>query len=148
MIQLKSIQLPAVSFLVLCSMALGCGENNGYRVSGKVSFMGKPVPAGKIYFMPDGSKKNSGAAGFADIKDGLYDTALPGGYGSPGGAVIIALEGNDPTASPDKKASPNVTTKLLFARYEVPVELPKGVSTKDIDVPAEAAKGPKQPKGK
>ena len=147
MIQLKSIRKwPAVTFLVLCSLALGCGEDKGYRVSGKVSFMGKPVPAGKIYFMPDGSKANKGATGFADIKDGLYDTALAGGHGSPGGAVIIALEGNDPTATPDKNDSPDVTTKLLFARYEVSAELPKGVSTKDIDVPAEAAKGPKQPK--
>ena len=149
MIQIKSIRnWPALSLLVLSSLAVGCGESNGYRVSGKVSFMGKPVPAGKIYFMPDGSKKNSGATGFADIKDGLYDTALAGGHGSPGGAVIIALEGNDPTGTLDKNDSPDVTTKLLFARYETSAELPKGVSTKDIDVPAEAAKGPKQPKGK
>ena len=147
MIQLKSIRnWPAVCLLVLCSLALGCGEDKGYRVSGKVSFMGKPVPAGKIYFMPDGSKANSGATGFADIKDGLYDTALPGGHGSPGGAVIIAIVGNDPTGTLDKNASPDVTTKLLFARYETPAELPKAVSTKDIDVPADAAKGPKQPK--
>jgi hypothetical protein len=31
--------------LFLCCLALGCG-GKGYRVSGKVTFKGKPIPAG------------------------------------------------------------------------------------------------------
>ena len=136
-----------VCILLLGSCASGCGGGaSGYRVSGTVNFNGKPVPAGKIYFRPDGSKNNTGATGYADIKDGHYDTSLPGGQGAPSAAVIIMVEGTDPNAAPDAKSSPDVTVKLLFSGYEVPAELPEAASTKDIDVPAEAAKGPKQPK--
>lgn len=131
---------------VACAAALGCGGGSGTRVSGKVTFKGAPVPAGKVYFIPDAAKGNKGATGYADIKDGSFDTSLPGGLGAPTGAVIVALEGVDPSAK-DKKASPDVTAKLLFARYEFPFDVPKGGPiTKDIDVPADAAKGPVAPK--
>ena len=63
-----------------------------------------------------------------------------GGKPALGGAVIIAVEGIDPSGPPDK-ANPDVTTKVLFPRYELHAELPNAASTKDIDVPAEAAKG-------
>lgn len=133
-----------LSALLAC-FVLGCGGDGTYRVSGKVTFKGQPVPAGKVYFLPDTSKGNSGAIGYADIKDGAYDTSAPGGKGAPGGAVIIAVEGIDP-AGPGAKAEPDVTAKVLFPRYETPAELPKSSTTKDIDVPASAAKGPTPPK--
>jgi hypothetical protein len=133
--------------LVAC-LALGCGGDGTYRVSGKVTFKGQPVPAGKIYFMPDGSKGNTGPTGFADIKDGSYDTAATGGRGAPAGPVIIAVEGIDPSGPPPKAdPSGDVTTKVLFPRYELTADLPKSSSTKDIEVPAEAAKGPSKPAG-
>jgi hypothetical protein len=134
---------------VLCGgLALGCGGDGTNRVSGKVTFKGQPVPAGKIYFMPDGSKGNTGPTGYADIKDGVYDTSSPGGRGAPAGAVIIAIEGIDPSGPP-AKADPSgeVTTRVLFPRYETAADLPASSSTKDIDVPAEAARGPKQKVG-
>jgi hypothetical protein len=136
-------------FTLSCLMSIGCDSSEGYRVSGTVTFMGSPVPAGKVYFMPDGTKGNTGATGFADIRDGHFDTSLVGGQPAPAGPVIIALEGVDPNAAPDSRdASGEVTAKLLFARYELPAEIPKAASTKDIDVPAEAAKGPIAPKVK
>lgn len=128
---------------LVCLLALGCGDKGVYRVSGKVTFQGKPVPAGKVYFVPDGSKGNTGPTGFADIKNGEYDTDS-GGQGAPPGPVVIAVEGIDPSGPPANEKSSEVTAKLLFARYELAAELPKGRSTKDIDVPADAAKGPKQ----
>lgn len=135
---------------VLCCVAFGCGGDKTVRVSGKVTFKGAPVPAGKIYFMPDGSKGNTGPTGFADIKDGAYDTSATGGRNPPPGAVIIAVEGMDPSAPPDKAkkgepTSEESTAKLLFARYETAADLPTSASTKDIDVPADAAKGPTGP---
>lgn len=140
--------LPAV----LCCGVFGCGSSDGtVRVSGKVTFKGTPVPAGKIYFMPDGSKGNAGPTGFADIKNGEYDTSATGGRNPTSGPVIIAIEGLDPSAPPDKPkkgetVSEEATAKLLFARYETTADLPKSASTKDIDVPAEASKGPVAPK--
>lgn len=131
---------------VACAAALGCGGGGGTRMTGKVTFKGAPVPAGKVYFIPDGAKGGKGATGFADIKNGEYDTGLPGGLGAPAGPVIVAVEGLDPSAK-EKDASPDVSAKLLFARHEFPFDVPKGGPVaKDIDVPADAAKGPVAPK--
>jgi hypothetical protein len=136
--------------VLLCALCAGCGGSNTYRVSGKVTFQGKPVPAGKIYFIPDGSKGNTGPTGWADIKNGEYDTGSTGGSNAPPGPVIIAVEGLDPSAPPDKpkkgeEVSEEATVKLLFPRYETPFEVPKEKTTKDIEVPGDAAKGPTGP---
>jgi hypothetical protein len=125
------------AILLLCA---GCG-GEGNRVSGKVTFKGAPVPAGKIYFMPDGTKGNNAGTGFADIKDGLYDTSKSGGRGAPAGPVIIAIEGIDPS-KPPPKADSDVIATVLFPRYELAADMPSSSSTKDIDVPESAAKGP------
>jgi putative alpha-1,2-mannosidase len=140
--------LPAL----VCCLALGCGGNKTYRVSGKVTFKGAAVPSGKVYFIPDTSKGNTGPTGYANIVNGDYDTDSTGGSGAVAGPVVIAVEGLDPSAPPDKdkaekgNKSEEATVKLLFARYETTAELPASSSTKDIDVPAEAGKGPTQPK--
>jgi hypothetical protein len=131
--------LPALA----CLLALGCGSKGVYRVSGKVTFKGQPVPAGKIYFIPDGSKGNTGPTGFADIKNGEYDTSASGGRGVVEGPVVIAVEGIDPSGASAKDKSEDVSAKVLFARYELRAEMPKTSSTKDIEVPADAEKGPK-----
>jgi hypothetical protein len=128
------------ALVVLGGLAVGCGGDGNHRLSGKVTFKGQPVPAGKVYIMPDGAKGNTGPAGYANIKDGLYDTAAIGGKGTKGGPVKIAVEGIDPT--PPAGAGPDVTSTVLFARYETTADLPDADSTKDIDVPAEAANGP------
>jgi hypothetical protein len=138
--------LTRIVAVLSCSLALGCGGDKSYRVSGTITFKGQPVPAGKIYFLPDGSKGNTGATGYANIKDGKYDTSATGGKGVIGGPTIIAIEGIDPSGPPAKAESSEVTAKVLFPRYETAAELPKAASTKDIEVPADAAKGPTQPK--
>jgi hypothetical protein len=130
---------------------LGCGGDGSYRVSGKVTFKGQAVPSGKIYFMPDASKRNTGPTGFADIKDGHYDTSMRNCRGSVSGPIIIAVEGIDPNAPPDKpkkgeEVSAEATGKLLFQRYEIKFEMPQASTVKDIEVPAEASKGPLAPK--
>jgi hypothetical protein len=126
--------------LLACCCLVGCGGDEGNRVSGNITFQGKPVPAGKIYFIPDSSKGNEGATGWADIRDGKYDTATEGGSGAVSGPMIVAIEGIDPNPPPG--AAEDVTTTVLFPRYETTADLPDGDSTKDIDVPAEAAQGP------
>lgn len=146
-----SARAPALVAVLTCVLVAGCGKS-GTRVSGNVTFKGQPVPAGKIYFYPDTSKGNAGQAGFADIKGGKYDTGAPGGQGVPAGPVIVAIDGLDPAARPDKAdKSGEATVKALFPRYETKAELPSGTSTKDFDVPASASQpapaGPAGPIG-
>jgi hypothetical protein len=137
---------------LLCFAALGCGGDKLNRVSGKVNFNGQPVPSGMIYFMPDSSKGHTGPTGFANIKNGEYDTSSDGGRGVPSGPVIVSIEGFDTNAPPDKPktkeekeaASEESTIKVLFPRWETNWDVPASSSTKDFDVPAEASKGPKK----
>lgn len=138
----RVVVLVVLGWVVLLGPAGGCGGGSGNRVSGKVTFKGQPVPAGKVYFAPDTSKGNSGATGYADIKDGAYDTSATEGQGAPTGAVIISVDGFDPTPPPG--ADPEVTMTKLFTGYQKAVELPAGGSVQDIDVPAEAANQPAQ----
>jgi hypothetical protein len=142
----RIVPLTRALFVLLPGVVLGCGGDGSHRVSGTVTFAGAPVPAGKVYFLPDGTKGNQGPTGFADIKDGKYDTTT--GRGAVAGPVIIAVEGIDPSSKP-AKADPSgeITAKVLFPRYEITADLPTADSTKDILVPAEAAKGPSRPQG-
>src|ERR1019366_1613913 len=77
-----------------CLAMLGCGGPRAADVSGKVTFNGQPIPAGKIYFNPDFTKSNDGAQGFADIHNGEFDTRKKG-KGACGGPTIVSIEGFD-----------------------------------------------------
>jgi hypothetical protein len=124
--------------LLASALILGCGGDGASRfnVSGSATFAGKPIPVGKIYFTPDAAKGNSGAAGYADIKDGKFSTASAGGMGTIGGAMLVRIEGADGIALDEDRPNGNP----LFTFYEVAVEFPKESTTKDFDVPADAAK--------
>lgn len=136
-----------VAGALLCCILSGCGQGAN-RVYGTVEFKGKPVPAGKIYFQPDGSKGNSGPTGYAEIRGGQYDTSAAGGRGVVSGPVIVRLTGIDPSARPEKEESEDAKGKVLFPSYEFAFEVPAGGTSKDIKVPAEAEKGPVQPADK
>lgn len=127
----------------LCAASLsGCGGNAGYHVSGVVNFNGKPIPAGKIYFTPDTSKKNVGATGFATIKNGSYNTASSDGKPQLGGPMVVRIEGFDPSVKGPQNAgdtSGEVTVKSLFPTYETNAHLPKAGAKQNFDVPADAA---------
>jgi hypothetical protein len=126
------------AILLLVGAISGCGGSSGSHVSGKVTFKGQPVPTGKIMFLPDSAAGNSGQAGFADIKDGVYDTSAVGGQGTTPGANVVRIEGIDPNPPPG--AEPDVTSTILFSGYEVKMDVPESKSTKDFDVPEDAAK--------
>ena len=114
----------ALGLLTLC-VVLGCGgdEPKRNRVSGKVSYDGNPVVYGDVVITPDGAKKNSGAQGFANIRDGQYDTSASGGKGYGGGPAVMRVIGFDREGG-----------KLLFEE-EFQVDLPAGDATHDINVP-------------
>jgi hypothetical protein len=90
--------LPVVGVLIFGAMvAAGCGPRDTrvrHRVSGKITYGGKPVAGGEIIITPDGAKKNTGAQGIATIKDGTYDTQgsrAPGVGGGPMSAMVMGL---------------------------------------------------------
>jgi len=53
--------------------------------------------------------------------------------------MIVAVEGIDPGGGAAAAASPDVTARLLFQGYELPLDVPAGGFTLDIAVPAAAA---------
>lgn len=129
--------------VVACVLAIGCGGEKTYRLSGKVTFKGQPIPEGRILFIPDSAKGNKGPAGSADIKNGQYDTGASGGKGVIGGAMTVQIEAWDPAKKVEKAdKSPLSVAPPLFPPYQTTVDLPKSDSNKDFDVPADAIKGP------
>ena len=88
------VVLPLAIWLLAEASGCGGGGPTRYELSGKATFEGKPIPHGRIVFEPDASKKNAGPQGFANIKDGQFDTS-DGGQGHIGGDHLIRVEGFD-----------------------------------------------------
>lgn len=136
---------PVVLMSIAACLFVGCGDDVGptYHLSGKVTFDGKPIPAGRIMFTPDSNKENKGAIGFATIKDGTFDTNGVGGKPRAAGAVLIRIEGMEPdgaaTTDPEDPSVQVVPLKPMFSPHVIKAELPAEDSTQDFDVPASAA---------
>lgn len=113
------------------AFALGCGGTSLNDLSGKVTFAGKPVTKGRIYFTPDAMKKNEGPQGFAEIVDGEYDTRKEGRAPVRGPVLVNVIS----TTAPD----------VVFDEYRVPADLAPGASTFDLDIPASSARKKKTP---
>jgi hypothetical protein len=108
--------------LVACSQ-----EEKVYRVSGNVTYAGKPIPKGLIFFDPQAE----GPQGFANIVDGKYDTTVQG-KGVRGGAYNIRVNG---FTGIEKNEAP--FGDALFPEYNHigTKDLPKEDSTFDLDIP-------------
>jgi hypothetical protein len=123
--------------LIVCVVPLfltACGQpSNRFDLSGTVTFKGRPVPAGVIVINPDLSKGNDGPQGFAEIRDGRFDTRTLA-KGAPSGAVVLVIDGFDGKAQPEAPYG-----QPLFVGHKVWVELPKEPTEKNIDVPDSAA---------
>ena len=116
--------------LLMLVLAGGCTPQPAeFHVQGTVTFQGKPVPAGIVFFDPDAVKKNDGPQGFATIKEGKFDTResqRPVGSG----AYIARISGFE---GKPKFEQPYGDT--IFREYHLPVDLPAKDSTHDIVVP-------------
>lgn len=128
-----SLRLVAL-VMVMCGAVtwLGCGGADGptrYELSGSVTFDGNPVPAGQIVFEPDSASGNSGVQGYAEIRDGKYDTR--DGKGVIGGPHQVRVTGFDRFSEDESDPA-----KPLFPEYVITEDLPKETTTKDFDVPA------------
>jgi len=136
----------ACRLAVLGALALtasGCQDGlKRVRVSGSVTFQGKPVPYGNVVFEPDKSKGNSGPQGYATIKDGRFDTGLAGGTAPTSGPQVIAIEGYPELGNEDPKKG-----RLVF-NHRTSADLTGKEMTLDFDVPASAGRrlgGPNLP---
>jgi hypothetical protein len=86
----------AISFIGLLALLVSCSsEEKLIRISGTVLCDGEPVPLGDIYFEPDAMKGQKGQAGFAEIRDGKFDTSKPGNQSVKPGAYEIRILGYD-----------------------------------------------------
>lgn len=120
--------------LFLLAASVGCKDSGPprYRISGAVTLDGKPIPYGEIIFTPDGSKKNGGPQGIAEIRDGYYDTAFAAqAKGIAGGPTVLLVNG---MTGPGGKT---------LCEYKFQADLPRTDSTLDVDVPKKAATRPK-----
>jgi hypothetical protein len=127
---------PAIWLVCLLSLA-GCEGQSGpqtYRVSGVITFDGKPIPQGMIVFTPDFSKQNDGTQGVAAIQDGKYDTRIANGQGTVGGPMKVSVTGLTADERP-------------LCQYDFDLDLPKQDSTHNIEVPPSAASKPTQFEG-
>jgi len=124
------LQVAAVGVLVFGVVA-GCGDSGPkrLRLTGTATFDGKPIPYGDVVFTPDGSQKNSGPQGIAQIRDGKYDTAGSDGKGFAGGPTVVHVTG---LTGPGGK---------LLCEYEYPVDLPREDGAHNIEVPKKGAAG-------
>ncbi len=127
--------------MAICLFLLsGCNRTAGpvrYDLSGKVSCAGKPVPAGYILFVPDGSRGNDGPGATADIKDGVYKTRPHEGViGGPHVAKVSGFDGKPVQQGP----MINPMGTKLFLNAPVSIDLPKEASSCDIDVPSTSAR--------
>ncbi len=123
---------PAYKRLLLMTILwlaiLGCSaEVPTFPVEGMVTFKGKAIPKGEIYFDPDISIK--GPQGRALISEGKFSTKdINSGIVS--GKYIIRIHGFD--GKPREEAPMG---KALFFAYELPMELVAGKPL-TIEVPS------------
>ena len=128
----------ALLLSIAVAACVGCSSSDvtRYDVSGTVTFGGQPVPSGSITFQP--VVGNEGPGGFANIKDGKFDTATDG-KGPTGGPHHVTISGFDGNADPGNELP---LGKPLFDAYRTQVDLPKEPSTQTFDVPATAKPKP------
>lgn len=112
----------------------GCGGPHAVDVSGTITFGGKPLPAGRVYFNPDFTRGNDGPQGYAQVEGGRFDTRK-GGQGACGGPTVVVIQGY--AAGPE--GAPGSMGSRLFREFQIETDLPRQSCTRDFDVPASAA---------
>jgi hypothetical protein len=127
-----ALRLSHVSIVALALVAqLGCGQKgvDRYELSGKVTYLGQPVPAGYLVLKPDAAKGNIGPGAAADIRNGQYVTTE--GRGTIGGPHVVTIFGFDGKAFTMEGGISNPMGKPL-CRTDIDADLPKANGTHDF----------------
>ena len=118
-------------------LAPGCGDSGRYRVSGRVTFDGQPVPVGTVTFLPLGAGDRDRSAGFCRIESGQFDSRA--GRSPMDGRHRVLISGFDGVAYTSKIGDlleNNPEGRPLFPLYVVEVDIPTAQGTVlDCDVP-------------
>jgi len=119
---------------IILAIVGGCAKPGPVRVhvSGEVTYRGKPLPAGIITLEPNVELGPDGPQGFAQIKDGKFDTRDQGRMACQGPA-IVAIQGYDGVS----KGRENVLGTALFTNFTQKVELSGNEPVLRIDVKKE-----------
>lgn len=120
--------------IVCAALLVGCGPSQPptYDLAGKITYLGKPIPSGILYFDPDIAAGADGPQGYALIKQGHYDTREMGQkVGS--GKYVVRIYAHDGAVQPELPMG-----KPLFPERTLNIELPASDSEKDLDVPSGA----------
>jgi hypothetical protein len=126
------------SLAIVCVALAGCGRGDGltrHRVKGTVTFGGKPVASGAIFFEPTESVGKLAPTVYLPVRDGKYD-AKDGG--PVAGKYRVIVGGMD--KSKERVDDDGIThTAQLFRDYTFEVEIPPPNNTLDVEVPASQA---------
>jgi len=118
------------TLLTAAALALGACGGGGparYDLSGDVTYQGRPVPGGRLFFEPDPEQANQGPGSVAEIHDGFYRTRP--GRGHVGGPHVVTIFGTDGTVATEDHDN------SLFRPYRTTVELPMQDAAMNFDVP-------------
>jgi hypothetical protein len=117
-------------FLFFISLFLlsGCGDTGTklYHISGEITYDGKPVPEGVIYFTPNSSTGKLETQGLAFILNGKYNTT--NGRGVSAGSISVVISGSQHLAGKEEVTA-------LFEDYIEEFEMPNQNTVKNFDVP-------------
>jgi hypothetical protein len=138
---------PAVPLLILAAILPGCGDDGlgkRYKVTGKVSYKGKPVEHGLICFI---TPEAAGRSSTATISQGYYtlqtqepgDGAFPGDYS----VTIVSKSPDLESAATQAKAKGNTAAytppEFTVAAYKkAPDEVPAKYATVGSQNPLKA----------
>jgi hypothetical protein len=125
--------------ILVVTLAIGCKPGPKVsKISGNVTFKGKPVPAGYITFTPDVATGTLGQVVGFQIRDGKYDSQSNVPPGLAPGTYKIRIGGFDGVKIPLWGQG-----KQIFNPVEDNCVVPEGSSTKDFEIPASAGQNVK-----
>jgi hypothetical protein len=116
----------------------GCGDDgmNRHRITGTVTYDGKPVESGAIFFEPTASVGMIAPTAYLRVENGKYDTGDKGPVAGKYRVVVGGMNQSKETVDSD-----GVThTPRLFPDYKFEVDIPPPNDTLDVVVPVAAPK--------
>jgi hypothetical protein len=139
------VRLPAVWAAIggwcVVAMLAGCSRGPSlerFPVAGTVTYDGRPVPQGSVWFEPTAAVGTIAATGFAVIENGSYRTPPDT---SPGKGLykvrIIGRDGTPPTEKDRGEMMPGqkFLGQPVFPEYSTTMELTGGNGQLDLVVP-------------
>lgn len=143
--KIKSLLSPITVIAASILMLAGCGKyDNGPRqhhVFGEAFHDGKPITTGRVTFVPDEDRSNSGPPGYAIIQNGIFNTTKPGGKASVAGPIKVLV-----TCYGEPDANGVLPEEPLFVDYAILAEIDPDQKKKSLklEIPLQTKKATKK----